>query len=53
VTGGGGSSNSRIWLAESIPFSDSTGQRWGVLLHNPTAETLNEQVTAYVICASA
>jgi hypothetical protein len=53
ATGGGGrSSNGRIWLAESIPFSDSTGQRWGVLLHNPTTATLNEQVTAYVICAS-
>jgi hypothetical protein len=54
ATGGGGrSSNGRIALAESIPFSDSTGQRWGVLLHNPTKEALSEQVSAYVICASA
>ena len=54
ATGGGGrSANGRIWLAESIPFVDSTGQRWGVELHNPTNETLNEQVTTYVICASA
>lgn len=54
ATGGGGrSSNGRIWLAESIPFVDSTGQRWGVVLHNPTNETLTEQVRTYVICASA
>ena len=54
ATGGGGrSANGRIWLSESIPFVDSTGQRWGVELHNPTNEMLNEQVTTYVICASA
>jgi hypothetical protein len=53
VGGGGRSSNGRIWLSESIPFSDATGQRWGVNLHNPTTETLTEQVTTYVICASS
>ncbi len=54
ATGGGGrSSNGRIWLAESIPFVDPGGQRWGVVLHNPTKETLTAQVTTYVICASA
>jgi hypothetical protein len=54
ATGGGGrSSNGRISLSESIPFTGSTEQRWGVLLHNTTAETLSVQVTTYVVCASS
>ena len=54
VTGGGGrSSNGRISLSESIPFTGSTAQSWGVLLHNTTNETLTVQVTTYAICASA
>jgi hypothetical protein len=53
VTGGGSrSSNGRISLSESIPFVSATSQQWGVLLHNTTTETLTEQVTTYVICAS-
>jgi hypothetical protein len=54
VTGGGGrTSNGRISLSESIPFTGSTEQRWGVLFHNTTGEPLTEEVTAYAICASA
>jgi hypothetical protein len=54
ATGGGGrSSNGRISLSESIPFIDANGQRWGVLLHNGTTETLTAQVSAFVICASS
>jgi len=54
ATGGGGrSSNGRISLSESIPFTGSTEQRWGVLLHNTSTETLTAQVTTYVVCASS
>jgi hypothetical protein len=54
VTGGGGrTSNGRISLSESIPFTGSTEQRWGVLFHNTTGESLTEEVTAFAICASA
>jgi hypothetical protein len=53
VTGGGGrTSNGRISLSESIPFTGSTEQRWGVLFHNTSGEPLTAQVTAYAICAS-
>jgi hypothetical protein len=54
VTGGGGrTSNGRISLSESIPFTGSTEQRWGVLFHNNTADPLTVQVTAFAICASS
>ena len=54
VTGGGGrTSNGRISLSESIPFTGSTEQRWGVLFHNTTGEPLTVEVTAYAICASS
>jgi hypothetical protein len=53
VTGGGGrTSNGRISLSESIPFTGATEQQWGVLFHNTTGEPLTEEVTAYAICAS-
>ena len=53
VTGGGGrTSNGRISLSESIPFTGSSEQRWGVLFHNTSGEPLTEEVTAFAICAS-
>jgi hypothetical protein len=53
VTGGGGrTSNGRISLSESIPFTGSTEQRWGVLFHNTSGEPLTVEVTAFAICAS-
>jgi hypothetical protein len=53
VTGGGGrTSNGRISLSESIPFTGGPVQQWGVLFFNNSGEALTAQVSAYAICAS-
>lgn len=54
VTGGGGrTSNGRISLSESIPFTGGPVQQWGVLFFNNSGEALTAQVSASAICASS